>query len=124
MKTQAKSYRFDENDLALAMAKSNIQKSQKLMDFLLAEYVRDLKPQYLSLPKDFVEFKNIVAINGDGKKVKITNLSPPKSDYTIDTLGRIAELEKELQTIPDVGLGKSRKKFIEKQIFQLKKEKL
>jgi len=55
MKTKAKSYRFDENDLELAISKSGIQKTQKLFDWLLAEYVRDLKPTLLSLPKDYVD---------------------------------------------------------------------
>jgi hypothetical protein len=46
MKTKPVSLRFNEDDLTLAINKSGIRTPQKLIDFLLSEYVRNLKPQY------------------------------------------------------------------------------
>ena len=104
MKTKAKSYRFEETDLALAMLKSGIKKTQKLMDFLLAEYVRDLKPEYLSLPKDFVDMSKtkISAVDKSGKVVvKDITAAPPKTNYSIDTTKTkgVADMEELFQKL-------------------------
>jgi len=40
----------------------------------------------------------------------------------VDNSARIAELEEELKTIPDVGLGKKRRVFIQNKIFKLKRQ--
>lgn len=66
MKTKPISIRFDENDLILAKNLSGIKKTQKLIDTLLSEYVKSLKGNPIELPKDYMEFKNIVALKQDG----------------------------------------------------------
>jgi len=97
MKTKSISIRFDENDLILAVNKSGIKKTQKLIDFLLGEYVRDLKPQFLSLPKDFIAIKDkISAIDKSGKVVVNDITKPPKeTNYTVNTKVQ-SEMELEL----------------------------
>lgn len=83
-KTDPTSLRFDKNDLLLAQNKSGIKKPQQLIDFLLSEYVRDLKPQFVSLPKDFVQIKGPIAAINKENKVVIKDISrPPK---TLDEL--------------------------------------
>lgn len=74
MKTKPTSLRFDEDDLLLAKNKSGIKKTQKLMDFLLSEFVREFKPKFIPLPEDYVVIKNISAIKSDGTMIKdVTN---------------------------------------------------
>jgi hypothetical protein len=132
MKTKAKSYRFDENDLALAMAKSGIQKTQKLMDFLLAEYVRELKPQFQPLPKDYVEVKAIKKIsNGvvsdlfpysrplSGEEAEVLEKTMIEAEFIKDTL---TQLEAAIAAIPDKtkGLGKKLAEHLQRKINALK----
>lgn len=87
MKTRPTSLRFDENDLLLAVNKSGIKKTQKLMDFLLSEYVREFKPQFQKLPKDFMEITGAIsAVDKSGKVVVKDITKPPAtSNYTINT---------------------------------------
>lgn len=78
MKTKATSFRFDEDDLILAKNKSGIKKTQKLMDFLLSEYVREFKPTFIPLPMDYIAANRISAIKSDGTVIKdITDAPKP-----------------------------------------------
>lgn len=123
MKTKPISLRFDENDLLLAINKSGIKKTQKLVDFLLGEYVRDLKPQYLSLPKDFIDAKIISAIGKTGKVVIRDITSPPKeTNYTIDTTTekQINELEEKIKLVPQGQYYNKVVKSYKDQIYRLK----
>lgn len=43
----------------------------------------------------------------------------PKTNYSINT-EKIAELQKELELIPDIGLGKRRRAFLQNEIYRLK----
>lgn len=80
MKTKPISFRFDETDLLLATNKSGIKKPQKLFDFLLSEYVRDLKPQFLSLPADYVQYKKVGILKEDGSVAPLTFQKPQKKE--------------------------------------------
>jgi len=50
------------------------------MDFLLSEYVREFKPQFIQLPKDYVEIKGAIsAVDKDGNTV-IKDVAIPSPD--------------------------------------------
>lgn len=109
MKTKPTSLRFDQNDLLLGVNKSGIKKTQKLMDSLLAEYVRDLKPQFQSLPKDFIEITGpISAVSKNGNViVKDITKPPATSNYTIDTRPQTLDQLKALCPSDLIGFEKS-----------------
>lgn len=57
----------------------------------------------------------------DLTKPKTSELKPPpQTNLTINTADRIKELEEELKSVPDIGLGKKRRAFIQNQISKLK----
>src|SRR6185503_5761589 len=92
-KTSPISIRLFENDLILAQNKSGITKPQKLIDFLLSEYVRDLKPQFASLPKDFVDTSKS-GISTVDSKGKIKPILPHKKKTTV-----LSEMEEEFENL-------------------------
>ena len=56
MKTKPISIRFNEEDLGIAKALSGIDKPQKLVDLLIAEYVKPMKPKAaIELPKGYMK---------------------------------------------------------------------
>ena len=71
------SIRFDENDLLLAINLSGIKKPQKLVDTLISEYVKSLKPKPLELPKDYMVVKEVKILNADGTTQPILATSHP-----------------------------------------------
>jgi hypothetical protein len=119
MKTTPTSLRFDKNDLLLATNKSGIKKPQKLMDFLLSEYVRDLKPQYLTLPKDYINTSGkISAVDKTGEVVIPDIADAAKKSATANT---ISEYQNEMKGLGDTGLARRRKIYLQGQIDKLKK---
>lgn len=56
MKTKPISIRFNEEDLKIAKALSGVEKPQKLVDLLIAEYVKPMKPKAaIELPKGYMK---------------------------------------------------------------------
>lgn len=60
--------------------------------------------------------------NGQSETTEHKNPITPDECVSNPNQEKISELEKELQTVPDVGIGKKRREFLRKQISELKRQ--
>ena len=128
------SIRFDENDLLLAQNLSGIKKPQKLVDALISEYVKSLKPKLLELPKDYMNVTDVRIFNGTSRNLKIP--IPPRpmgyghpiadkieaEDYNAEIQSQIDALTAEMDAIKEGNFGTPlRNKLLDK-ITKLKRQ--
>lgn len=89
------SLRFNEDDLKLAFLLSGINKPQKLVDLLISEYVKPLKPTLIELPKDYMKFEKISIVNKNGEvKPLVFNHESQNKFYTDNS-----EIEKQIEAV-------------------------
>lgn len=77
--------------------------------------VEATKQAVADLPKEFGEIKTIGTLDADGEIVEVATIVPSANEKII------SELEKELKTVPDSGLGKKRRQFLQSKISELKR---